>query len=45
VMDFVTLFQTPKYRDRVFHSRFTDVDLLEATFESRVFLDVFLVFV
>src|SRR5215213_567021 len=43
-MNFVALFQTAQDRDGVFDSRFTDVNLLEATFECRVFLDVFLVF-
>jgi hypothetical protein len=44
-MDFVTLFQPAEDRDRVFNRRLADVNLLETTFERRVFFDVFLVFV
>src|SRR5688500_19413092 len=44
-MDLVTFLQATQDRNSVFNGWFTDVDLLEATFKCRIFLDMFFVFV
>ena len=44
-MHLVTLFQAAQNRDRVFHIRLADKYNLESSLESRIFFDVFAVFV
>jgi hypothetical protein len=45
MVNLVTFFKSPENRDRVFHGRFADVDLLKATFERGILLDIFLVLI
>ncbi len=45
VVDLVFLLQSPQDRDGVFDRRLADIDLLEASFEGRIFFDVLLILV
>ena len=45
VVRLVTLLQTTQDRNRVFHARFADEDLLEAAFQCRILFDVLSIFV
>ena len=44
MMHLVPLFQSTQDRDRVFDRRLADINLLETTFQSLIFFDVFLIF-
>src|SRR5436190_11562597 len=44
MVNFVTFFETPKYRNRVFDGWLADIRLLEAPFQRFVLFDVLLIF-